>query len=477
MKIPLREDSPKRAFSYFVVNNCFMEDMEKKKTKKTVIIGAGLTGLTAAYFLAKGGRKCLLLEKEGEEGGMSRSYTLDGVTFDLGPHLFFPNSDFEAERFMQDLLAGEEVIQRRFRFSIFTQNRHWKFPLSVVDMMLYPWRYKKHFILNFFQKGKRTGQGNVSAKDDIVTKSGETYYSDVFASMLERKTLFSGEQLHKDWLARIDRDVRNRKEEKKEVSRSGEVSHLGLVKKLFKSFFQHYAYPARGFQVFSSKILEKYQALGGEVIFQCGPIQLNRENGKVVSVGIREEEFEVEDVVWTGSVNGLNKVLGAESPTLHYVKTSLVLLTYQQKKPVSRPFVYSYYPDEQVLFNRVYFPTGIYRNVTPAGVEGVCLEVTHDGAVDGMSDDSLITSVVAGVEEIGVFERGDLRQAKVVHLDECMPIYSLEYEAEMSRSFDEIWRYSNLYSVGRLGGYFFCLSPPAVSQGMKIARHLLGKYE
>ena len=117
----------------------------------TLIVGAGITGLTAAYFLSKGGERCLLLEKEEDIGGLCRSYKLDDIIFDLGPHLFFHNPHFETERFMMELIKGEGIIKRRFRFAIYTNGKYWKFPLNLFDLIIYPWKYKKHFILNYFK--------------------------------------------------------------------------------------------------------------------------------------------------------------------------------------------------------------------------------------------------------------------------------------------------------------------------------------
>lgn len=50
----------------------------------TIIVGGGASGLTAAAFLAKGGHKTLLLEKQPQCGGLVNSFTRDGITFDGG---------------------------------------------------------------------------------------------------------------------------------------------------------------------------------------------------------------------------------------------------------------------------------------------------------------------------------------------------------------------------------------------------------
>ncbi|MDF1520165.1 MAG: NAD(P)/FAD-dependent oxidoreductase [Brevefilum sp.] len=49
-----------------------------------IVVGAGVSGLISAAFLAKYGRSTLLLEKEPHCGGLVNSFTRDGFTFDGG---------------------------------------------------------------------------------------------------------------------------------------------------------------------------------------------------------------------------------------------------------------------------------------------------------------------------------------------------------------------------------------------------------
>jgi len=50
----------------------------------TVIVGAGMAGLTSAAYLSRAGQKVLLIEKNRECGGLVNSFTRDGFHFDGG---------------------------------------------------------------------------------------------------------------------------------------------------------------------------------------------------------------------------------------------------------------------------------------------------------------------------------------------------------------------------------------------------------
>lgn len=57
---------------------------------RTLILGGGLSGLSLAYFL-KG--TSLILEKEAQLGGLCRSYSLNQVIHDIGPHALFSKNE------------------------------------------------------------------------------------------------------------------------------------------------------------------------------------------------------------------------------------------------------------------------------------------------------------------------------------------------------------------------------------------------
>ncbi len=98
---------------------------------KVVIIGAGLTGLSAAYHLeAQGFFDYKLFEKESEIGGLCRSVHQDGFTFDYTGHLLHINDDYFRSLIISIIgLDAFNIIKRRS--FIYSQDRYSRYPYQI----------------------------------------------------------------------------------------------------------------------------------------------------------------------------------------------------------------------------------------------------------------------------------------------------------------------------------------------------------
>jgi phytoene desaturase len=71
-----------------------------KNNKKVIVVGAGISGLSAASYLAKYGYNVTILEKNNYTGGRIRLHKEAGFSFDMGPSWYWMPDIFES--FYQD---------------------------------------------------------------------------------------------------------------------------------------------------------------------------------------------------------------------------------------------------------------------------------------------------------------------------------------------------------------------------------------
>jgi UDP-galactopyranose mutase len=90
-----------------------------------VIIGAGPTGLSAAYHL---GRDAVLIEQADRVGGWCRSIEDNGFTFDMAGHIMFSNDPYVHE--MYQLLLGDNVHWQDREAWIYSKGVHTRYPFQ-----------------------------------------------------------------------------------------------------------------------------------------------------------------------------------------------------------------------------------------------------------------------------------------------------------------------------------------------------------
>lgn len=180
-------------------------------SQQTVIVGGGVAGLTCAVRLAEAGRPCVVVERQSEVGGLLRSVVLDGVVFDLGPHVLFLDNPGPAEDFLRELLRGHPVIRHPFAFAIAAGGRFWKFP-NHFDFLRYPFVYKVEALKAALARRGAPPPEPISAAFELAEKCGPRLYELLFRDLFAKKALLSPQALHHDWLTRVDRTVDNEKE-------------------------------------------------------------------------------------------------------------------------------------------------------------------------------------------------------------------------------------------------------------------------
>jgi protoporphyrinogen/coproporphyrinogen III oxidase len=151
--------------------------------KPTVIVGAGISGLSAAYYLAKAGKPSLILDPRPRAGGVIQTERVDGCTIEGGPDSFLAAKP-EALTMIRELgLEGEVIdsndhlrktyIRKRGRMELMPDGLMMMVPTKLVPTALsglLGWGTKIRMGLEFF---RRPGQ---TAPDRSVAEFIEDHY-------------------------------------------------------------------------------------------------------------------------------------------------------------------------------------------------------------------------------------------------------------------------------------------------------------
>src|SRR5260221_9400160 len=99
------------------------------KTVRTLILGGGMSGLSAAYHLNKAGdNNYLLVERSDEPGGLSRSFKQEGFVFDHTGHLLHFHKPGTRELIQNTL--GVDLVEKQRSAWIYSHNTYTRYPFQ-----------------------------------------------------------------------------------------------------------------------------------------------------------------------------------------------------------------------------------------------------------------------------------------------------------------------------------------------------------
>ena len=168
------------------------------------IVGAGLTGLVAAWRLAAAGRQVTVFERYPEAGGLVACFEVGGERLEcFYHHLFTTDTDYVA--LAEEFGLGGEIEWLPSRMGIYSDGRTWDFgtPASLLRFAPLPWIDKVRFGLTTLWLNRtsdwRSYEG-VTARDWIVRHAGRRVFDTVWGPLLRQKFAEQAEEVALVWL-------------------------------------------------------------------------------------------------------------------------------------------------------------------------------------------------------------------------------------------------------------------------------------
>lgn len=174
------------------------------KKYDAVIVGAGFTGLTAAYELAKQGLKVRVLEADSLPGGLAGTFEfVDGVRLEKFYHHWFNNDKYVPE-LVRELGIHDGVITRPSRTGMYFNGQMWKLttPLDLLRFTALSFIDRIRLGLLVFRvrrvKDWRTIE-HLSIREWLQPLCGENVYRVVWEPLITAKFSVFAESVNAVW--------------------------------------------------------------------------------------------------------------------------------------------------------------------------------------------------------------------------------------------------------------------------------------
>lgn len=436
------------------------------------IVGAGPSGLTAAYRLLQAGKRVLLIERNGYVGGLAKSHTYQGHIFDTGPKRFHTDDDL-VNSFIREVI-DKDVLEIRRSTQVHFLNRYFNWPLATADIFKLPLPMALKCLWRFCN---RTAGDPSSFHGYIQARYGEEMYRLFFEPYTRKFLRWDPEDIHSDWASTgINRAIIDKRFDTSNLL--AVINSLLLPQKSdtrflypkeggFGGFYERLyglctAYPA--FQVSLNRTLTAIKAVdGGLALTSC--------DGR---------QFSCQDLIWTGNLNHVLELLGCV-PHMHYLNTVFYNLICRDKIVIRKGVQWTYVSRGESLISRITSMNEFGAYTAPPGYYNLICEVT-----DSQSDPKYmveaqnhVPGVINELQSMGFIARG--ASPEMVHINpvrDTYPIYHKGYRHNFAKASAMVKRFSrHIHLLGRSGAFWYNNSDHSIRFALEMVKRLLTKDE
>jgi protoporphyrinogen oxidase len=430
---------------------------------RVAVLGAGISGLATGRFLQEGGADVHLFEAGEEVGGLCRSATVRGFTYDLaGGHILFSREKWVRD-FVVEALGGPAAVVpsvRNTKIRIGDRFVHYPFENGLGDL---PASLNAECLQGYVEahlERRRGAPPPGNFRDWILWKFGPGIARAFMLPYNEKLWKRDLREITSAWVEGRVPDAPLADVLKGSVGlRTEGYTHQ-----------MHFHYPRRGgFGAIP-------RAVGAPVLDRVRlrtPVRsVERAGGEFLVNGERFER-----VVNTLPLMELAKACpqlspGARGAIERLRWNSLTTVLIGLRRPDAPPYSWVYLPDpEHGPANRITFFSNYSPENAPPGHTSILAEVTHAGPPP--DDPSLVARVVEGLATAGLLRPEEIVATASSRVPFAYIVFDHEFDSKIAAALEGVGALG-LHTVGRFGRFEYINSDQCILRARQVADELLG---
>ncbi len=260
-------------------------------------MGAGFSGLSAAYELALRGYRPVVLEAADEIGGLAATFPVDGGRLERFYHHWF-TSDAEIRRLVSELGLEDRVTYRATRTGTYYANRIYRLstPLDVMRFPALPFSDRIRLGLTVL-RARRVNDWreieHLSAAEWLRSLGGDRAYEVVWEPLLRGKFGTYADQVSAAWFW------------SKLLLRGGSRGNRGE---------ERLGYIHGGFSLLAGRMVERIVRAGGEILLDTPATALQSSDARITGVTCRRGLIPADAVVLTPALPIVGNLIAPHVP-------------------------------------------------------------------------------------------------------------------------------------------------------------------
>ena len=426
-------------------------------TAKIVIIGGGLAGLSAGHHLAE--YDPVVFEKEGAIGGLCRSFTQDGFTFDCTGHLIHLKNAYTKElvaRLLPDAFNSHERLA-----AIYSKSTTTPYPFQANTYGLPP-EVIRDCVVGFVESMHHRNGGPKNFHDWVLQTFGSGIAKHFMLPYNEKFWKQDLSTITSDWVSwSIPKPTLD------EVVNGA----LGLTNKGM-GYNPKFIYPKSG----GIDCLPQALARSIKNVHAGETVQSIDAKKKYVRLASGREEpydFLVSTLplpILYRMLNDTPDSLVADAQRLHAI--SVLNINIGIDRPNINDQHWVYFPENQFIFSRIGFPMNFSKSVAPEGTSSMYIEITHQPK-ERLHVDEMFERAIVDLEKCGILKKGDrVLTRHVLDIHFAYVVFDEHRQAHLQNLIDYLESRS-IFTAGRYGRWDYFSMEDSILSGKNAAERIM----
>lgn len=417
----------------------------------TIVLGAGISGISASYHLNQKGIKNIIFEKDDDWGGLCGNFTIDGFRFDKSIHLSFTSDEYVKELFSK---STEYITHKPLAYNYYKGS--WLKHPAQNNLEPLGLDEKIEIINDFVENDNK--KENITNYEEWLKAQYGSYFSEHFPITYTRKYwTLEAKDLSVTWV--------------------GNRMYQPNIKEVLKGAFEtqtpntYYAnemrYPKKG----------GYKSFLNYMQINCD-IKLNK---KVIEIDVLENIVYFEDKTNQGFDELISSIPLPEYSSLiknmpdnvkkaceNLKYTSVALVSIGLNKPDIPKHLWFYIYDEDILASRCYSPSIKSPDNSPNGCSSLQFEVyfSKDKPLE-LKGNELINHIIEKSEKMKIFDKNDVivKDCRILDYGNVIFYHNMENDRRIVLDF---LKKNKIKAIGRFGKWEYLWSDQSLISGRDV---------
>ncbi len=450
-----------------------------KTTYDTLVLGAGLAGLSAAHVLSQSGRNICVVESDGVVGGLARTIEHHGFRFDLGGHRVITHNK-DTERFIRGIL-NDSVLEVPRKSQIFLQGKFFDYPLKPGNAILGlgPVTILRIVVDYLSQTVKNVVAPAVprSFEDWVISKFGRALFDLYFRQYTEKVWGVPCDCISVEWAAK----------------RIEGLSLWTAVKNAFskrktdniKSLADKFLYPRRGIGELTDRMRDAI-AERNPVLTATRVVRIDHTGSSIANMTVAQgsdaaRPLNASRYLSSIPITDLVSMLRPAAPEeirkaaaqLQY--RDLVIVTIMLRGDRVTDLSWMYLPGKDIPFGRIHEPKNWSAIMAPEGKTHVVAEYFcfKGDRTWNSGDAELVDTTVRHLCKMGFISERDVIDSFVLRVPNAYPLLAVDYRKHYDKVVGYLNTFKNLHLIGRTGKFRYYNMDHAIESGLEAAETVL----